>query len=98
MDQVIRQAIINKKLITFSYQGHQRVVEPHILGVKDGDRQILGYQIAGTSKSGKPLPDWRRFSIEEMLRIEMDTRSFLGAREYTGRHDTWDEKFLIVAR
>ncbi|MEG1563489.1 MAG: hypothetical protein RR365_07150 [Bacteroides sp.] len=98
MDQVIRQAITNKKLITFSYQGHQRVVEPHILGIKDGDVQILGYQIGGSSKSGKPLPDWRRFSMNEMLNTAMDTRSFAGAREYRGWLDTWDQKYLIVTR
>lgn len=98
MERVIREAITSKKLIKFLYQGHLRIVEPHILGIKDGDVQILGYQIEGTSKSGKPLPDWRRFSIDEMEMLTLLPRFFPGAREYRGGLDTWDEKYLIVAR
>lgn len=96
MDALIHQAISNKRVIQFSYGGHSRIVEPHILGIKDGTMQILGYQIGGTSSQGG-LPEWRRFSLPNMRMLELHTDSFHGAREYHARHSAWDVKLIIVA-
>ena len=52
MEKIILQAIATKKLIEFSYDGHPRRIEPHILGVNRGVTQVLGYQVGGSSSSG----------------------------------------------
>lgn len=47
MEQIIKTAIADKKLIEFSYSGHTRIAEPHVLGISGGATQILGYQVGG---------------------------------------------------
>lgn len=36
MEKLIQQAISTKKLIEFIYNGHPRLIEPHVLGVNAG--------------------------------------------------------------
>lgn len=96
LDAFIRQAIAVKQVISFDYKGHQRIVEPHIYGRKDGVLQILGYQIGGRSSQGK-LPDWRRFDLPLMRGLQLHGSGFPGAREVHARHSAWDVKFVIVA-
>lgn len=43
MDQIIRQAISEKRLVEFMYQGLQRIAEIHVYGIKGGVHQILAY-------------------------------------------------------
>jgi len=97
MQETIRQAIQQKKLIQFSYGLQTRIVEPHVLGVSNGDLQILGYQIGGHSSSGS-LPDWRRFDIARISRLTISNDSFTGSRPYpSGRHSVWDYTIQIVS-
>jgi hypothetical protein len=95
MDALIRQAIHDKRVIEFMYNGFRRIAEPHIYGRKDGVLQILAYQIGGQSSKGG-LPEWRRFDFPMMLNLQLTADSFLGAREYQARHSAWDQKFMIV--
>ena len=51
--QVIRDAIVNKRIIKGTYQGHAREMCPHVLGRnKRHQEQALFYQFAGSSSSG----------------------------------------------
>jgi hypothetical protein len=97
LDALIRQAIQNKRVIEFTYNGLPRIAEPHIYGSKDGVLQILAYQIGGRSSKGG-LPEWRRFDLPAMRNLQLTTASFPGAREYQARHSAWDHKFMIVTR
>jgi hypothetical protein len=95
--QLIEQAIRGKALIEFTYSDHHRVVEPHVLGLKDGVIQFLGYQIGGTSSSGGALPEWRRFDVVKILRLVVTANLFHGRRPFpSGRHSVWDRQILIV--
>lgn len=95
--QLIEQAIKEKSVIDFTYSNHRRVVEPHVLGVKDGVVQLLGYQIDGSSSSGGPLPEWRRFDLNKMSGVTVTNRGFPGRRPFpSGRHSSWDQEFLVV--
>jgi len=58
IDQLLRGAIRNKRLIEFEYQQLKRVAEPHDYGIQNGIKKVLVYQVSGGSKSGR-LPDWR---------------------------------------
>jgi hypothetical protein len=72
--QLIEQAIRAKAIIEFTYSDHHRVVEPHVLGLKDGAIQFLGYQIGGTSSSGGLLPEWRRFDLVKIFGLFVTVR------------------------
>ena len=88
---IIRNAIANKEVIEFTYQGYPRVVEPHVYGIKNGKRQILVYQIGGLTSSGK-IPDWRLVNLDEIscLRV-IKEQKFAGPREYhEANYKDWD--------
>lgn len=96
--QLIEQAIRGKSVIEFTYRNHRRVVEPHVLGIKDGAVQILGYQIGGSSSSGGQLPEWRRFDLDNMVGLTVTAHVFAGRRPFpSGRHSSWDREILVVA-
>jgi hypothetical protein len=74
---LIRNAILNKQVVTASVHGHQRVMCPHTLGLaKDGSEQGLFYQFAGESKSrpiqpsGSPA-NWRCISIDDLQDVSV---------------------------
>ena len=68
MENMIIAAIREKKILSFTYSGHLRIVEPHVYGIIEGARQLLGYQIRGSSSSGA-IPEWRRFKISAMQNL-----------------------------
>ena len=69
----IRQAIIDKDIITATYHGHYREMCPHAIGHKNGRRKALLYQFGGTSSSGLgPIgsPDnWRCVFVDELQNV-----------------------------
>ena len=92
----IRAAIANREIIEFTYKGHKRKAEPHIYGIKNGKRQLLVYQIGGTSSSG-PIPDWRRIDIDVIGELKNTGQKFQGKRDLPSSSDSgsWD---TIIAR
>lgn len=88
---IIRNAIANKELIEFTYQGYPRLAEPHVYGIKNGKRHILVYQIGGLTSSGK-IPDWRLVNLDEIsgLRV-IKEQKFAGPREKrAANYEDWD--------
>ena len=62
---IVRQAILDKDQIVATYRGHRREMCPHAIGSKDGRRQALFFQFAGSSISGLPPGgEWRCIPIE----------------------------------
>ena len=97
MEQLIQQAISAKKLIEFTYRGHPRLVEPHVLGVNGGITQVLGYQVGGSSSSGG-IPEWRRFDLPKMSGMKLTSTLFPGRRPFSsGKHSSWDRQITVVA-
>lgn len=96
MDQEIKNAIRNKRLIGFSYHGLHRVAEPHVYGVHDGKVQLLSYQVAGDSSSGG-LPNWRRVELEEVTSLTVLEDRFPGRRPNpSGKHSEFDTVIAVV--
>lgn len=91
-DHEIREAIATKKLVEFRYHGHRRVVEPHLLGTHEDVKQLLGFQVGGSSKSGG-LPEWRRFDVEEITGFTVLSDRFEGPRE---RNRFRDSDFDVI--
>lgn len=97
IQKLIEQAILSKSVIEFTYSNHHRIVEPHVLGIKDGVIQLLGYQIGGTSSSGGILPEWRRFELAKTRKLTITDKTFSGPRPSpSGKHSAWDQDILVV--
>ena len=94
-DELIRQAIANRRLVRFEYKGNERVVEPHDYGIQNGRVRLLCWQIDG--KSNGPMPGWRLVDVDGIDKCEVLGRTFPGNREVLGTHRRWDEIFIRVA-
>ena len=72
---LIRQAIINREQVIAVYQGHEREMCPHVLGLKDEKEQTLFCQFGGYSGSaGVITPDsplWRCLFVDELSDVSI---------------------------
>ena len=90
-DELIR-AIQEKKTVRLDYDGHERLVEPHVCGnVKSGNTILVCYQYSGGSNSGR-IPDWRSFQVAEITHLEVMGMTFEPRPDYNPR----DPKFIRV--
>ena len=94
----IHAAIDRHRVIRFAANGAIRVVEPHVLGVKNGELQILTWQTAGVSRS-RTLPDWRTFKLSNISSLELTNQTFDGPRGTTNRaRSNFDRHIAVVRR
>lgn len=64
-DTIIR-AIQDKLCLKFTYNGHERIVEPHALGESwQGNTVLRCWQVAGGSDSNKPV-GWHLFKLNSI--------------------------------
>src|SRR5262245_17007507 len=88
---LIRQAVIDKKPIIATYQGHVRQLCPHAIGMKRDEKKrdrekVLVYQFGG--HSSKPLapdgsPDnFRCFFIDKMSNVAAVDGAWHTVREF----------------
>ena len=80
MNQTIINAIRNKQCLSFSYEGHQRIIEPHAYGVsKKGKGIIRAFQTQGSHVSSHQ-DGWHIFSLEKMNSLTLSGLNFSSAR------------------
>jgi len=80
MDHAICRAIVARNLLAFSYEGLERVVEPHRCGHNTaGHDALLAWLVRGYSKSGTG-PGWRTYLLTEMRLIRVLEETFESAR------------------
>jgi hypothetical protein len=73
-------AMLDHRLVRFRYQGHERVVEPHLLGLHEaGEPMLVAYQTGGGSQSGQ-VPGWRTFITTSIEDVVIDDRHVPGPR------------------
>ena len=95
VDELLRTAIEEKRLVRLVYKGRLRIVEPHDYGIYNGSVKLLSYQVGGAS-SGR-LPNWRWMETDSISDIELLDRTFPGGRPPTsGKHHRWDRLFARV--
>jgi len=57
---LVRRAIMERRQVQATYDGHQRRMCPHVLGTANGRPRALFFQFAGGSGGGLPPGgDWR---------------------------------------
>lgn len=62
----IPSAIKNMNLLSFQYEGFNRIVEPHSYGIDGKEHYVIrGYQTADGSQSGEHV-GWKLFHVSEM--------------------------------
>src|SRR5258708_5625482 len=95
VDQLLRTAIEQKRLIRFTYKDKPRIVEPHDYGVHKGSVRLFGYQVGGLSS--EPLPNWRWAQVNSIYDLDLLNRTFPGRRPTpSGKHHHWDQIFIRV--
>jgi len=81
-EDLIRQALTGRRVLQFRYHGYTRRVEPHALGRVTADRRaLLGWQVAGGSRS-EPPPGWRTFVLGEIESLEILRQTFTPRADY----------------
>jgi hypothetical protein len=95
LDELIRQAIAERRIVAFRYRGHRRIGEPHLYGLANGKPQVLVYFTGGTTMAGS-YPTWRRCDLDFVARLTVTTRSFQGVRVNRANQPDWDEIWAIV--
>ena len=95
VEQLLRQAIRERRLVVFWLHGLRRVGEPHLYGVHKGVVQLLLYQTIGESRSGG-LPAWRRLNLDEIHGLRALEERFAGGRLRGTRHGDWDQVLEVV--
>ena len=75
MNSQIINAVKQKKVIEFIYDGEIRVVEPHCYGLTTkGNEAIRAYQIAGYSSSG--TMGWKLYDLSKVEDIQVHDEVF----------------------
>ena len=83
-------AIKEKRIVTFNYDGLDRVVECATLGYTTaGMPAVRGYQIEGDTHSGT-VPCWRLFLLDKILWLSKTGEHFDGEREDYNPSDKQD--------
>ena len=80
MRQAICNAIAAHRLLAFSYEGFERIVEPHRCGRNTADHDaLLAWLVRGHSQSGSGT-GWRTYLLSEMRYIRMLEETFASPR------------------
>jgi hypothetical protein len=68
----IKQALLDRELVSAAYKGYRREMCPHVIGWKAGREHALFFQVGGESSKGL-LPDgaWRCLDISELTDVEI---------------------------
>ena len=80
MQKIICQAIEERKLLRLVYDGHERIVEPHLVGQKrTGNDALSAWQVGGYSKTNRQ-PPWRNYLLHRISHAEIIDQTFEQAR------------------
>lgn len=100
IDQQLRFAIANTRLIEFSYHGIRRVAEPHDYGIQNGTIKLLVYQrtrAGGSDPRDDSVQGWRLLEVDKMTECSVVEATFSGSRGAAHhRHHAWDVVYARV--
>jgi hypothetical protein len=98
IDQQLRFAIANRRLIELAYKGSDRLVEPHDYGVQKGTAHLLVFQRRVTAGvPGRKPFGWRMFEVSLIERCVVTEETFKGSRGRADQnHYAWDVLYARV--
>jgi hypothetical protein len=98
IDQRLRFAIGNKRLLEIRYHGRRRTAEPHDYGLQKGAERLLVYQLrAPVDRSGKSVRGWRLLDVSQIEDCVVLDEAFPGSRGDSHRqHLEWEVLYARV--
>jgi hypothetical protein len=100
LDEQLRFAIINKRLVQITYHGGVRIGEPHDYGIHHSAPKLLFYQLRRASDNDRweEKTGWRLLEVAKIDACTVAEKTFPGSRGQLHRqHLTWDKLFVRVA-
>ena len=80
---LIKQALLERRLVSAVYKGYRREMCPHVLGWKANREHALFFQIAGESSQGLPRAGgWRCLDLAELSDVEAYRGDFVTGPGY----------------
>ena len=96
MDERIRRAIAEKRLLDVRYKGADRLAEPHDYGVIDGTVRLLVFQLRGPA-SGRGAVGWRLLDVVKIESCVVTDETFAGSRGSAHQnHYQWERLYARV--
>ena len=96
LDERIRRAIAEKRLLEIRYKSAVRLAEPHDYGVIDGTERLLIFQLHARG-SGKDAVGWRLLDVVKIGGCVVTDQSFTGSRGQSHqRHYLWETLYARV--
>ncbi len=71
MKELLCNAIAKRNLLSFTYDGFSRVVEPHLCGQNGAGHDILTAWLVGGYSKSDPKPGWRTYLLSEMRNVRV---------------------------
>ena len=77
---LIKNALLEKQSLTFTYHGLLRYVSPHVIGTDKGIQKLLCYQYGGSTGNGLIYADsdkiWKCLFIDEIEYLSVNRDLF----------------------
>ena len=78
--ETLCDAIKQKRLVQFMYEGGNRTIEPHMVATNEaGHRALSAWFVSGLSSSGEG-PGWREYLLSDIGSVSILGQSFAGPR------------------
>src|SRR5262245_38938880 len=96
LDERIRRAIGEKRLLELFYKRAVRLAEPHDYGVIDGTTRLLIFQLRGPDSSRRAV-GWRLLDVNQSERCGVTDRTAPGSRAPSHQHHyQWETLYARV--
>ena len=96
LDERIRRAIAEKRLLEICYKRAVRLAEPHDYGVINGTERLLIFQLHGPD-SGKGSLGWRLLDVARIESCVVTDQVFAGSRgQSQQKHYEWETLYARV--
>lgn len=83
---IIKEAILNNKSVTFTYNNEMRLMSPHLLGKKNDRYKVFLLQYDGGSNEGlssDASENWRCVFLSEITDLHINNDDFYSADNYS---------------
>jgi hypothetical protein len=94
MDSMIITAIEKHQLLSFTYEGFYRVVEPYCYGMTgNGIYCFRAFQVGG--ESSLSIFGWKYYAVSKAVNLQVTGQIFLPNRKGYSREDNLISKIII---
>jgi hypothetical protein len=70
--KIIRNALLKRQIVKATYNEYQRLLCPHIIGIRGSEERCFCYQFGGDSSNGECAGAWKCLRIGRMKDISVE--------------------------